>query len=279
MTYKMQQRAWRILGYVVLGIILISISFPIYWIFLTAFKPPTLTYSPRPALWITEPTLQNFEDLFARFPFLTWMLNSLQVALTSTIVAVLVGTLSAYSLARLKYPGRQVLSGIFFLVYLVPASLLFIPLFVLLSDYGLLDNLWGLSWTYMTFTIPFCTWIMKAYFSSIPMDLEEAALVDGATRIGALFRIVLPLAAPGIASAAIFALTLSWNEFLFAFVFVRDNSKMTLGPGLSNLLFGDIFLWGQMMAAAMLMSLPVLILYFVAQRYVVSGLTAGAVKG
>ena len=279
MTHRMQQRLWRYLGYFVLVIILIIVLFPIYWIFLTAVKPETLTYSPKPALWTNEPTLDNVRDLFARFPFLRWMLNSVRVAVTSTVVAVGVGTLAAYSLSRLRYPGRQVLSGLFFTVYLVPASLLFVPLFVLMNEYQLLDNLWGLSWTYMTFTIPFCTWMLKAYFSSIPRELEDAALVDGASRLTALVRIILPVASPGIASASIFAFTLSWNEFLFAFIFIRDNDKLTLGPGLTNLLFGDIFLWGQMMSAAVLMSLPVIILYFVAQRYVVSGLTAGSVKG
>jgi len=279
MNYRMQRLMWRILGYVVLVIILIVVIFPIYWIFLTAVKPATLTYSPQPSLWTNEPTLDNVRDLVDRFPFFRWMLNSLRVALTSTLVAVGVGTLAAYSLSRLRYPGRQILSGVFFTVYLVPASLLFVPLFVLMNEYRLLDNLWGLSWTYMTFTIPFCTWILKAYFASIPRELEDAAMVDGASRLTALIRIILPVASPGIASASIFAFTLSWNEFLFAFIFIRDNEKLTLGPGLTNLLFGDIFLWGQMMAAAVMMSLPVIILYFVAQRFVVSGLTAGSVKG
>ncbi|MCB0090828.1 MAG: carbohydrate ABC transporter permease, partial [Caldilineaceae bacterium] len=149
----------------------------------------------------------------------------------------------------------------------------------ILSNYRLLDNLWGLAWTYLTFTIPFCTWILKAYFAGIPIDLEEAAMVDGATRFQALLRILLPLAAPGIAAAAIFAFTLSWNEFLYAFIFLQDERKFTLSPGLTTLVYGDVFLWGQIMAGAVLMSIPVLFLYFFAQRFVVTGLTAGAVKG
>jgi len=201
------------------------------------------------------------------------------VSALNTIVAVVVGSLAAYSLSRLRYPGRQYLSGLFFFVYLIPASLLFVPLFVILNDFGLLNSLWGLTWVYLTFTVPFCTWILKAYFANIPADLEEAALVDGATRLRALYHVLLPMAAPGIAAAAIFAFTLSWNEFLYAYTFIRDVDKLTLAPGLTNMLFGDVFQWGQIMSAAVLMSLPTLVLYFVAQRYVVAGLTAGAVKG
>lgn len=279
MSYRLQQRLLRMAGFIVLGIILVFIAFPIYWIFLTAIKPATLVYTPRPALWTSEPTLQAMRDLFAKNPFETWMWNSLRVTVLNTVVAVAVGTLAAYSLSRLRYPGRELLSGLFFFVYLIPASLLFLPLYVLLSDLDLLDNLGGLAWTYLTFTVPFCTWILKAYFANIPVDLEEAALVDGATRVGALVRILLPLAAPGIAASAIFAFTLSWNEFLYAFIFIRDTNKLTLSPGLANLVFGDVFLWGQIMAGAVLMSIPVVVLYFVAQRFVVTGLTAGAVKG
>lgn len=279
MSYRMQRFVWQFGGYLFLLLILLIIAFPIYWILLTAVKPASLTYTAKPALWTWEPTLESFLELFQENPFHLWMFNSLWVTVANCAIAVAVGTTASYSLSRLRYPGRQFLSGLFFFVYLVPASLLFIPLYVILSDYRLLDNLWGLTWTYLTFTIPFCVWILKAYFAGIPIDLEEAALVDGANRFQALVRILLPIAAPGIAAATIFAFTLSWNEFLYAFIFLQDERKYTLSPGLTTLVYGDVFLWGQIMSGAVLMSVPVLFLYFFAQRFVVTGLTAGAVKG
>lgn len=279
MSHRPQVDWWRAAGCAALGLVLLAIAFPVYWIVLTALKPPTLTYTAQPALWTSELSLRAAHDLFARYPFLTWLRNSLWVSGLNTAVAVAVASLAAYSLSRLRYPGRQVLSGLFLFVYLIPASLLFVPLFVMLNDFGLLNSLWGLTWVYLTFTVPFCTWILKAYFANIPVDLEEAALVDGATRLQALYHVLLPVAAPGIAAAAIFAFTLSWNEFLYAYTFIRDIDKLTLAPGLTNMLYGDVFQWGQIMSAAVLMSLPTLVLYFVAQRFVVAGLTAGAVKG
>jgi ABC-type glycerol-3-phosphate transport system permease component len=148
-----------------------------------------------------------------------------------------------------------------------------------MSDLKLLDNFFGLIAVYLTFTIPFCIWLLKAYFLNIPMELEDAAMVDGATRFQSMVRVVLPLATPGIAAAAVYAFTLSWNEYLYAFILLSDSEKFTLAPGLTKLIFGDVFLWGMIMAGGVLMSIPVLLLYFFAQRYIVAGLAAGAVKG
>jgi multiple sugar transport system permease protein len=192
---------------------------------------------------------------------------------------VSLSTFAAYSLSRLRYPGRRWLSNAAFLVYLFPSTLLFIPIYVLLSDMKMLDNFVALVAVYLTFTIPFSIWLLKAYFLSIPMELEDAAMVDGATRFQSMVRVVLPLAAPGIAAASIYAFTLSWNEYLYAFILLSDSEKFTLAPGLTKLIFGDVFLWGMIMAGGFLMSLPVLLIYFFAQRYIVAGLAAGAVKG
>jgi multiple sugar transport system permease protein len=278
-TLQSERLVKRTLGYLVLAVTLLVILFPIYWMLVTAFDPPTLGYNAQPSLWPTKLTLAAFIQLFNEYAFATWMRNTLLVALASTVLAIVIGTLAAYSLSRLRYPGRALLSGLFFLVYLFPASLLFVPVFVSLSGLGLKNSYVGLIATYLTFTIPFCTWMLKAYLTGIPIELEEAALVDGANRIQAMVRIILPLAAPGVAAAAIFAFTLAWNEYLYAFILLSDSEKMTLSPGMTQLVFGDIFLWGMIMAGATLMSLPVLVLYFVAQRFVVSGLTAGSVKG
>ncbi len=271
--------AKRFLRGVVLAFTGVVILFPLYWMLVTAFDPPTLSYNAQISLVPTKLTLSAFRQLLDEYPFLLWMRNTLFVGLASTLSAVVIGTLAAYSLSRLRYPGRGILSGVFFLAYLFPATLLIVPVFVILSSLELTDNYFGLVMSYMIFTVPFCTWMLKAYLASIPRELEEAALVDGATRIQAMIKIILPLAAPGVAAATIFAFTLSWNEYLYAFILMNDSSKMTLSPGMTRLVFGDIFLWGMIMAGATMMSLPVLVLYFVAQRFVVSGLTAGSVKG
>jgi multiple sugar transport system permease protein len=238
-----------------------------------------LSYSAKISLLPKQITLAAFSQLLREYDFLRWMWNSAVVATVSTLLAVVVGTLAAYSLARLRYPGRGFLAGTFFLAYIFPATLLVVPVFVILSVLGLTDDYIGLVMSYLIFTVPFCTWMLRAYLTSIPPELEEAALVDGANRIQAMMLIILPLAAPGVAAATIFAFTLSWNEYLYAFILMTDSTKMTLSPGMTKLVFGDIFLWGMIMSGATMMSLPVVILYFVAQRFVVSGLTAGSVKG
>jgi multiple sugar transport system permease protein len=268
-----------VLQWGVLGTALVIVVFPLYWMLLTAFDPPTLSYSAQISLMPKRITLAAFSQLLREYPFLLWMWNSAAVALISTLLAVVVGTLAAYSLARLRYPGRGFLAGLFFLAYIFPATLLVVPVFVILSVLGLTDDYMGLVMSYLIFTVPFCTWMLRAYLTSIPPELEEAGLVDGATRIQAMILIILPLAAPGVAAATIFAFTLSWNEYLYAFILMNDSTKMTLSPGMTKLVFGDIFLWGMIMSGATLMSLPVVVLYFVAQRFVVSGLTAGSVKG
>jgi multiple sugar transport system permease protein len=269
----------RVLQWSVLGVTLVIVLFPLYWMLLTAFDPPTLSYSASISLLPKRLTLAAFSQLLREYDFLLWMWNSATVALISTLLAVVVGTLAAYSLARLRYPGRGFLAGTFFLAYIFPATLLVVPVFVILSVLGLTDDYIGLVMSYLIFTVPFCTWMLRAYLTSIPGELEEAALVDGANRVQAMLRIILPLAAPGVAAATIFAFTLSWNEYLYAFILMTDSTKMTLSPGMTKLVFGDIFLWGLIMSGATLMSLPVVLLYFVAQRFVVSGLTAGSVKG
>ena len=269
----------RVLQWSVLGTALVVVIFPLYWMLLTAFDPPSLSYTSQISLLPKRLTLSAMSQLLREYDFLLWMWNSAVVASISTLLAVVVGTLAAYSLARLRYPGRGFLAGVFFLAYIFPATLLVVPVFVILSVLGLTDDYIGLVLSYLIFTVPFCTWMLRAYLTSIPPELEEAALVDGATRVQAMLLIILPLAAPGVAAATIFAFTLSWNEYLYAFILMTDSTKMTLSPGMTRLVFGDIFLWGMIMSGATLMSLPVVLLYFVAQRFVVSGLTAGSVKG
>jgi multiple sugar transport system permease protein len=278
-SLRQEQIVKRVLQWSVLGTALVVVIFPLYWMLLTAFDPPSLSYTSQISLLPKRLTLSAMSQLLREYDFLLWMRNSATVAIISTLLAVVVGTLAAYSLARLRYPGRGFLAGTFFLAYIFPATLLVVPVFVILSVLGLTDDYIGLVMSYLIFTVPFCTWMLRAYLTGIPPELEEAALVDGATRIQAMLLIILPLAAPGVAAATIFAFTLSWNEYLYAFILMTDSTKMTLSPGMTKLVFGDIFLWGMIMSGATLMSLPVVLLYFVAQRFVVSGLTAGSVKG
>jgi multiple sugar transport system permease protein len=278
-SHRAQKLVVRTLGWALLALVLLIALFPVYFMSITAFHPPTLSFSEKPVVFTTSFSLKAFRELTTKYPFALWMRNTFIISVCSTLFSVVLSTFAAYSLSRLKYPGRRWLSNGVFLVYLFPATLIFIPIYILLSDLKMLNNFIGLIAVYLTFTIPFCIWLLKAYFLSIPMELEDAAMVDGATRFQSMYRVVLPLAAPGIATAAIYSFTLSWNEYLYAFTLLSDSEKFTLAPGLTKLIFGDVFLWGMIMAGGFLMSVPVLLLYFGAQRFIVAGLAAGAVKG
>jgi multiple sugar transport system permease protein len=269
----------RASGWVLLAVVLLIALFPPYFMTITAFHPPNLSFARTPTLFSTDLTLRAFTDLFEKYPYMTWMSNTVVVSVSSTIFSVTVATLAAYSLSRLRYPGRGTLSSAVFFVYLFPSTLLFIPIFIVLNSLHLLDWLPALVAVYLTFSVPFSIWLLKAYFLTIPRELEDAALVDGATRWQSLVLVILPLATPGVAVACIYSFTLAWNEYLYAFTLLSDDAKFTLAPGLTKLIFGDVFLWGMIMAGGVLMSAPLLVLYFVAQRYIVAGLSAGAVKG
>lgn len=275
---KLRRRVQQVVVFILLGLVLLVVLFPIYWMLLTAVKPASELYLPEPKLWTSQPSLNSLGSLFYRTPVPQQMRNSMSIASAVTLVSLMASAMGSYSLSRLRYPGRDFFAAAIFFTYLIPGSLLLIPLYTLFSGLGLLNSLHGIGLAYLSFSIPFCTWMLKGYFQSIPMDLEEAALVDGCTRLRALAFVILPLAAPGLVASAIFAFTLSWNEYLVAFVFNNKSTLMTLPVGLSSLIFGDVFLWGEIMSGATLMSIPVLILYFMAQRFIVTGLTAGAVK-
>jgi multiple sugar transport system permease protein len=188
-------------------------------------------------------------------------------------------SLAAYALSRLKFLGAGLLTSFLLITYLLPATLLFIPLYQTLTDLGLINTYGALIATYPTFLLPFATWVMLGYFRSIPAELEEAAMIDGASRLYAFWRITLPLAAPALLAVTLFAFTTAWNEFLFAFVFITSESLRTLPIGLQSMVVGDILPWGQLMAASLLTAVPVALLYIYAQRFLVEGLTIGGVKG
>jgi multiple sugar transport system permease protein len=258
---------------------LIFVLFPFYWIIVTSFKTDLQIQQFRSIFAPSPWTLEQYRSLIYDTPFMTWFRNTIIVATSSTAISVFIATLAAYALARLKFFGAGTLTTLLLVTYLLPATLLFIPQYRILTQLGIINSYWALIFTYPTFLMPFATWVMLGYFRSIPPELEEAALIDGATRFGAFWRITLPLAAPALLSITLFAFTNAWNEFLFAFVFITSEHLKTLPVGLQLLVFGDIYPWGQLMAASLLMAIPVVTIYIFAQRFLVEGLTAGSIKG
>jgi multiple sugar transport system permease protein len=252
---------------------------PLYWIAVTAFKSEGQVVTRVHDLWPTPWSLEQFGALFSNQPFGRWYLNTVLVSAASTAVALVCAALAGYALARLRFRGAQNFTVTVLLTYVMPGALLFIPLYQLLIGARLTDSLWSLVVTYPTFTLPFATWLLTGYFSSIPIELEEAALVDGCTRLQAFLRVVLPLAKPGLLAVALFTLTNAWNEFLFAFVFITKDEFKTLPVGMQSMIAGDVVPQGQLAAASLLVSIPVVVMYAFGQRFLTEGLTAGAVKG
>ena len=266
--------------YVPLACFVFILLFPFYWMTVTAFKPneELLNFRSYNPLWVAKPTLANIEKLLFQTQYPEWLLTTMTVAVVSTFLSLFCSVLAAYAIERLRFRGAQGVGLAIFLAYLVPPSILFIPLATMVFEFQLYDSTWALILTYPTFLIPFCTWLLMGYFRSIPYELEECALVDGATRWQILRKIVLPLAVPGLISAGIFAFTLSWNEFIYALAFISSSENKTVPVGvLTELVEGDVYHWGSLMAGALFGSLPVAILYSFFVDYYVSSLT-GAVK-
>lgn len=265
--------------YLPLAVFLFVLLFPFYWMGITSFKPnqELLSREGNP-FWIVEPTLAHVKKLLFETAYPEWMWNTMLVSTVSTFASLAAAVLAAYAIERLRFKGaRHVGLGIF-LAYLVPPSILFIPLASVVFQLGLFDTRWALILTYPTFLIPFCTWLLMGYFRSIPFELEECALIDGATRWQILVKIVLPLAVPGLISAGIFAFTLSWNEFIYALTFVSSSEIKTIPVGVvTELVEGDVYHWGSLMAGALFGSLPVAFIYSFFVEYYVSGMT-GSVK-
>ena len=258
---------------------MIFVLFPFYWVIVTSLKS-TPQISERASIFWPDPfTLDQYAALIWNTPFLRWLGNSVLVATVSTVISVSFAALAAYALSRLKFAGAGLLTTFLLITYLLPGTLLFIPLYQILASIGLINSYPALMLTYPTFLLPFATWVMLGYFRSIPVELEEAAMIDGATRFYAFWKITLPLAAPALLAVTLFAFTNAWNEFLFAFVFITSELLRTLPIGLQSMVVGDILPWGQLMAASLLTAVPVAVLYIYAQRFLVEGLTIGGVKG
>ncbi len=275
-----RKAAWNSLMYFLIIVVVLIAAFPLYWIISVSFQPRADIYKVPPTLFSTHPTLINYLELLAKSRYILYFRNSLIVALSTTFLTLVVATLGAYSLTRFQYWGREFLSRTILFTYMFPPILLFIPLYISVVKMGLSNSLTGLIITYLARTLPFGLWLLKAYFATIPLDLEEAAAIDGASGLQRFYRIALPLAFPGIASTGIFVFILGWNEFLFALTFITSPNKMTLPVGLSLFQTGrGTYLWGQMMAASALTAVPVLVVFSLLQKRLVAGFGSGSIKG
>src|SRR5262252_6516760 len=272
------RRAVRI--YIPLSCFVFILLFPFYWMAITAFKPNAelydyKTYNP---FWIAKPTLDHSRRLLFHTAYPRWLLTTMSVAVAATFLSLFASVLAAYAIQRLRFKGSQYVGLAIYLASLVPPSILFIPLATMVFRLGLFDTQLALILVYPTFLVPFCTWLLIGYFKSIPYELEECALIDGATRLQILRKITLPLATPGLISAGIFSFTLSWNEFIYALAFIQSSANKTVPVAiLTELVSGDVYQWGALMAGSLLGSLPVAVFYSLFVDYYVSSLT-GAVK-
>jgi multiple sugar transport system permease protein len=277
-----RQRQWALWGsYACLSVFVVMFLVPPFYTIITSFKSSGEMSAQSGNPWIVQhPTLENYIYLLTYPSFLRFFANSISVTIVVVIVTMVISILAAFSLSRMGFWGSKALSTGVFLTYLVPASLLFIPLFQIVGAIGLLNSTWCLVLLFPTLSVPFCTWIMIGYFSSIPKELDEAALIDGAGYLQMLWRIFIPVAMPGIIAATIFAFTVSWGSFLYPLAYLYTTDQMVLTVGIvSDLIRGDVFQWGKIMAACVLAAAPPIVLYAFLMDYYIAGLTAGATKG
>jgi len=263
-----------------LGVIMVVLIFPFYWMGLTAVKPDQelVNLDATNPLWTWNPTFKHIYALLFETDYPTWLWNTMMVSISATILSLIASVGAAYAIVRIRYSGAEWIGGAIFLAYLVPPSILFIPLATIIVNFGLFDTPFALILTYPTILIPFSTWLLMGYFKTIPFELEECALIDGATRWQILIKIILPLSIPGLISAFIFCFTLCWNEFIYALVFISDASNKTVPVAIvTNFTDGDVFRWGSIMAGALIGSLPLVILYAFFVEHYVAAMT-GAVK-
>src|SRR5512138_881511 len=273
--------ARRLLGlWLPMAALFVFALFPFAWMAATSLKANAELYDPKSnPLWIQHPSLVHYIGLIKESNFLVWIGNTMLVALVATLISLLFGVMLAYPLARMRFPASGLLALSVGVAYLVPQTLLFVPMADLINRMKLGDSLSAVMLTYPTLLVPFCAWLLIGYFKTVPRELEEAARIDGASRFQAMWRVVLPLTTPGLLSAGIFAFTLAQNEFLYALIFLSKSEVRTVPVGaITELIRGDVFYWGQLMAAALLGSIPVAIIYSFFVDYYVAGLTSGSVK-
>jgi multiple sugar transport system permease protein len=265
---------------VVTWMIVLAVVFPLIWMIVTSVKPQSELFSIPPTLMPETITFEHYLRLLTDTPFLQYFRNSMILAVTTTVVVVALGTLGAYSLVRFKYRGRETLATLVLFTYLMPSVVLVIPLYLMMAKLGLANTLASLVIAYTTFALPYALWLLRSFMSSIPVDLESAALVDGADRMGAFVDVILPQTLPGIVSTALFTFILCWNEYLFALVLVNSDSVRPLTAGTMNMLITSFNIdWSLLMAASVMMSLPLIVIFTFLQGTLTKGFGAGAVKG
>ena len=276
-----RQARGSLIFYILLGLVMAALLFPFYWGFITSLKYEVEIYDFSGNFLIPKnPSLDNYITMFQIPNYFLWFRNTLFVSIVSTVVSVVISVMAGFAIARLRFRGAALAGTLVFITYLAPRTFLFIPLAQILKDWGLLGGLPALMLVYPTILIPFCTWLLSGYFTNVPHEPEECAMVDGASRLGAIVRITLPMAWPGIVTAAIFSFTISWNELLYSIVFVNgENNRMLTNGVIGAFTAGDWFYWGPLMAAATVSSLPVALLYMFFTDRFVSGITAGSTKG
>jgi len=280
MDYLVTRRAKFVTVYLPLSVIMFLLLFPFYWMTLTALKPneELLDMRTKNPFWVWEPTLSHIKNVLFETDYPLWMWNTMMVSIVATFISLVASVMAAYAISRIRFSGSAWVGGAIFLAYLVPPSILFIPLSTIVFQYGLFDTPFALILTYPTILIPFSTWLLMGYFKTIPYELEECALIDGASRLQILTQIILPLSIPGLISAGIFAFTLCWNEFIYALTFISTTSNKTVPVAmLSEFVDGDIYRWGALMAGALFGSVPVAVIYMFFVNHYVSAMT-GAVK-
>lgn len=276
---RLMSKLGNVTAYVALGLLLVFLLFPFYWVIVTSFKGTDQIRTMSSPFWPDPWTFEHYNYMLTESQFPTWFWNTVQVAVVSTVISVFVAAFGAYAMVRLKWRGAGFVQTAILFAYLMPTVLLFIPLYQIFTNLHLINTIYALMIAYPTFGLPFACWLLMGYYRSIPKDLEDAAMVDGANHFQCFVKIVLPLTLPALLAVALFAITSSWNEFLLAFVLVTPDSQRTLPVGLGNMVIGDIFPFGQMFAASIMTAIPVAVIYMVAQKYMVAGLTAGSVKG
>lgn len=265
--------------HIVLSISTLLIVMPFLWLFATSIKHVDEIFTRAPRFIPNNPTLENYRFIFSETPVPRYFLNSLIVASATAIIGTVLTCLAAYALSRFQFRGKIAYMTMLLVTQMFPAALFLAPLYIVLRNYHLVNTRWALIFSYSTFVIPFCTWMLKGYFDGIPTDLEESAMVDGASRMGALRTILLPLAAPGLATAVLFAFLLGWQEFMFAIAYVQSDNLRTLPVGIALMQSTYGVAYGYLMAAAVVVTIPIIILFAFLQRFLIRGLTAGAVKG
>ena len=260
--------------------IVLAVSFPLLWMVVTSLKPQAEIFRLPPSILPTTVTFEHYIRLIQTTPFLKYFRNSMVLATATTVIVVAVGTLGAYSLARFRYPGRERLANLVLFTYLLPSVVLIIPLYLLMVKVGLANTIPSLVLAYTTFALPYALWLLRSFMQGIPEDLESAALVDGATRLGAFKDVILPQALPGIISTALFTFILAWNEYLYALVLVNSDEARPLTTGVMNMLITSFNIaWSLLMAASVLMRIPLIVIFAFLQSYLTRGFGAGSVKG